>query len=58
VNRLYRQGVRRTDLIFLVAAALTAMVVISLVSEPVRLVWSDLIELLQVFFDRIRSLFV
>jgi uncharacterized membrane-anchored protein len=58
VNRLYRQGVRRSDLTFLVAAALTAMVVISLVSEPVRLVWSDLIELLQVFFDRIRSLFV
>jgi hypothetical protein len=43
---------------FLVAAALAAMLVISLVSEPVRLVWSDLIELLQVFFDRIRSLFV
>jgi uncharacterized membrane-anchored protein len=58
VNRLYRQGVRRSDLMFLVAAALAAMLVISLVSEPVRLVWSDLIELLQVFFDRIRSLFV
>jgi uncharacterized membrane-anchored protein len=58
VNRLYRQGVRRSDLLFLVAAALAAMLVISLVSEPVRLVWSDLIELLQVFFDRIRSLFV
>jgi hypothetical protein len=28
------------------------------VSEPVRLVWSDLFELLQVFFNRIRSLFV
>jgi len=58
VNRLYRQGVRRSDLMFLVAAALAAMLVISLVSEPVRLVWSDLIELLQVFYDRIRSLFV
>ena len=58
MNRLYRQGVRRMDLMFLVAAALAAMLVISLVSEPVRLVWSDLIELLQVFFDRIRSLFV
>jgi hypothetical protein len=34
------------------------MLVISLVAEPVRLVWSDLIELLQVFFDRVRSLFV
>jgi uncharacterized membrane-anchored protein len=58
VNRLYRQGVRRADLIVLVVAALAAMLVISLVSEPVRLVWSDLFELLQVFFNRIRSLFV
>jgi uncharacterized membrane-anchored protein len=58
VNRLYRQGVRRSDLTFLVAAALAAMLVISLVAEPVRLVWSDLFELLQVFFNRIRSLFV
>jgi len=58
VNRLYRQGVRRADLIFLVVAALAAMLVISLVSEPVRLVWSDLFELLRVFFNRVRSLFV
>jgi uncharacterized membrane-anchored protein len=58
VNRLYRQGVRRSDLIFLVVAALAAMLVISLVAEPVRLVWSDLFELLQVFFNRVRSLFV
>jgi uncharacterized membrane-anchored protein len=58
VNRLYRQGVRRSDLIFLVVAALAAMLVISLVSEPVRLVWSDLFELFRVFFNRIRSLFV
>jgi uncharacterized membrane-anchored protein len=58
VNRLYRQGVRRSDLIFLVVAALAAMLAISLVSEPVRLVWTDLFELLRVFFTRIRSLFV
>jgi uncharacterized membrane-anchored protein len=58
VNRLYRQGVRRSDLTFLVVAALVAMLVVSLVSEPIRLVWTDLFELLQVFFDRIRSLFV
>ena len=58
VNRLYRQGVRRSDLIFLVVAALAAMLAISLVSEPVRLVWTDLFELLRVFFNRIRSLFV
>jgi uncharacterized membrane-anchored protein len=58
VNRLYRQGVRRSDLMFLVVAALAAMLVISLVSEPVRLVWNDLFELLRVFLNRIRSLFV
>jgi uncharacterized membrane-anchored protein len=58
VNRLYRQGVRRSDLTFLVVAALVAMLVVSLVSEPIRLVWTDLFELLQVFFDRVRSLFV
>jgi uncharacterized membrane-anchored protein len=58
VNRLYRQGVRRSDLAFLVVAALVAMLVVSLVSEPVRLVWTDLFELLRVFFNRIRSLFV
>jgi uncharacterized membrane-anchored protein len=58
VNRLYRQGVRRSDLVFLVVAALVAMLVVSLVSEPVRLVWGDLFELLRVFLSRIRSLFV
>ena len=58
VNRLYRQGVRRSDLIFLVVAALVAMLVISLVSEPVRLVWGDLLELLRGVLYRIRSLFV
>jgi uncharacterized membrane-anchored protein len=57
VNRLYRQGVRRSDLVFLVVAALVAMLVVSLVSEPVRLVWGDLFELLRVFLSRIRSLF-
>jgi hypothetical protein len=35
-----------------------AMLVISLVSEPVRLVWNDLLELLRVVLYRIRSLFV
>ena len=34
------------------------VLVLCALSEPVRLVWSDLIELLQVFYDRIRSLFV
>jgi uncharacterized membrane-anchored protein len=58
VNRLYRQGVRRSDLGFLVVAALVAMLVVSLVSEPVRLVWGDLFELLRVLLSRIRSLFV
>jgi hypothetical protein len=41
-----------------VVAALVAMLVISLVSEPVRLVWNDLLELLRVVLYRIRSLFV
>jgi uncharacterized membrane-anchored protein len=58
VNRLYRQGVRRVDLAFLVVAALVAMLVISLVSEPVRLVWDDLFELLRGVLYRVRSLFV
>lgn len=38
VNRLYDSRVRKRDLVFLVLAALFAMVVITLVSEPVRLV--------------------
>jgi uncharacterized membrane-anchored protein len=58
VNRLYRQGVRRSDLAFLVVAALIAMLVISVVSEPIRLVFGDVFELLRVFLNRIRSLFV
>jgi len=57
VNRLYRQGVRRSDLLLLVAAAMFAMLAISLVSEPVRLVWGQAFELLQAFFDRLTSLF-
>jgi uncharacterized membrane-anchored protein len=58
VNRLYRQGVRRSDLVFLVVAALFAMLVISVVSEPVRLVWGDLLDLLRGVLYRIQSLFV
>ena len=57
VNRLYRQGVRRSDLLLLVAAAMFAMLAISLVSEPVRLVWGQAFELLKAFFDRLTSLF-
>jgi len=57
VNRLYRQGVRRSDLLLLVAAAMFAMLAISLVSEPVRLVWDQAFELLKAFFDRLTSLF-
>jgi uncharacterized membrane-anchored protein len=57
VNRLYRQGVRRSDLLFLVFSALLAMLVVSLVSEPVRLVWDDLLELLRVFLDRLGAVF-
>jgi uncharacterized membrane-anchored protein len=57
VNRLYRQGVRRGDLLLLVAAALVAMLVIALVSEPVRLVWEQALELLKAFSHRLTSLF-
>jgi uncharacterized membrane-anchored protein len=43
VNRLYEGRVRRRDLFALVAAALFAMVVVSVVSEPIH-----------VFFDGVR----
>jgi uncharacterized membrane-anchored protein len=43
VNRLYEGRVRRRDLVFLVAAALFAMIVIVIVAEP-----------LHVFFDGLR----
>jgi uncharacterized membrane-anchored protein len=45
VNRLYRQTVRRGDLLLLVAAAVTVMVVFSLVSSPLRVFWEDLASL-------------
>lgn len=45
VNRLYRQSVRRRDLLGLVAAAVTVMVVFSLVSTPLRVFWEDLFSL-------------
>ena len=61
VNRLYRQGVRRGDLLLLVVAALVAMLMMTFVSEPARAVWSlmwkDAWELLRIFIDRIVSLF-
>jgi uncharacterized membrane-anchored protein len=46
VNRLYRSQVRRSDLLFLVAAAVLAMVIMVAVSEPLRVFlrafWFDL----------------
>jgi uncharacterized membrane-anchored protein len=57
VNRLYRQSVRRGDLLVLVFAALVAMFVFSLVSEPLRLFWEDLFYLLKDVVYRITSLF-
>jgi uncharacterized membrane-anchored protein len=45
VSRLYRNRVRKRDLLLLVAAAIIALVVIAVVSEPVRLIirayWVD-----------------
>ncbi|MGH9000578.1 MAG: putative cytokinetic ring protein SteA [Acidimicrobiia bacterium] len=46
VNRLYESRLRRRDLVLLVASALLAMLVITLVSEP-----------LQVFLDGVRVIF-
>ncbi|MFN8051077.1 MAG: putative cytokinetic ring protein SteA [Acidimicrobiales bacterium] len=46
VSRLYHAGVRKRDLVLLVAGALLAIIIIVVVSDPVRLVihsiWSDL----------------
>ena len=46
VNRLYHSAVRKRDLLLLVAGALVAIIIIVIVSDPVRLVihsiWSDL----------------
>ena len=57
VNRLYRQSVRRGDLVALVFAALVAMGVFSIVSEPLRLFWEDLFYLAKDVIYRIMSLF-
>ncbi len=57
VNRLYRDRVRRSDLLVLVVAALAAMLVVSLVSEPFREVWKNMFELLRILVDRLVSLF-
>jgi uncharacterized membrane-anchored protein len=57
VNRLYRQSVRRGDLLALVLAALIAMFVFSIVSEPLRLFWEDLFYLAKDVIYRITSLF-
>ena len=38
VNRLYDSRVRKRDLLFLVLAAVFTMVVITIMSDPVRLV--------------------
>ncbi len=46
VSRLYRTQVRKRDLLLLVAAAVIALIVIAIVSEPIRLIirayWDDL----------------
>jgi uncharacterized membrane-anchored protein len=57
VNRLYRQSVRRGDLLALLLAACVAMLVFSLVSEPLRLFWEDLFYLGKDVLYRITSLF-
>jgi uncharacterized membrane-anchored protein len=57
VNRLYRQGVRRTDLLVLVGAALAAMLVATVLSQSFREVWETIFELMRVFMHRLVSLF-
>jgi uncharacterized membrane-anchored protein len=57
VNRLYRVGVRRADLLVLVAAALVAMLVVSVLSASLRDVWETIFELVRVFAHRLTSLF-
>ncbi len=57
VNRLYRQGVRRADLVVLVAAALVAMLVVTVMSASFREVWETVFELARVFAHRLVSLF-
>jgi len=46
VSRLYRSQVRKRDLVLLVLSALFTLVVVAIVSEPIRLllqsVWDDL----------------
>jgi uncharacterized membrane-anchored protein len=46
VSRLYRNRVRRTDLVALVLAAVFALVVVIIVTEPIRLVVKSIWELL------------
>jgi uncharacterized membrane-anchored protein len=57
VNRLYRQGVHRTDLLVLVGAALAAMLVATALSQTFREVWETIFELVRVFAHRLVSLF-
>ena len=57
VNRLYRQGVHRTDLLVLVGAALAAMLVATVLSASFREVWETIFELVRVFAHRLVSLF-
>jgi uncharacterized membrane-anchored protein len=57
VNRLYRVGVRRADLMVLVAAALVAMMVVTVMSASLRDVWETIFELVRVFVHRLVSLF-
>jgi uncharacterized membrane-anchored protein len=42
VNRLYDTRVRGRDLLLMVVAAIVTLVIISLVSEPIRTVWRGL----------------
>jgi uncharacterized membrane-anchored protein len=57
VNRLYRQGVGRGDLVLLVVAALAAVLVITLASASFREVWAGVFQLSKNILDWLKSPF-
>jgi uncharacterized membrane-anchored protein len=57
VNRLYESRVRRRDLLLLVVAAVMAIVVMSIVSQPLQVYLRGLRLTLEDLWDSIRSAF-
>ncbi len=57
VSQLYRTRVRTRDLVFLVLAALVTMVIVTIVSRPMRLYWESIWQMLEQFLFRLRGSF-